>query len=90
MDELNEFLECTCGRCDDGKIGAALDKLVERVKLGGNGQTFLAVVEIGLTVAGNKRAQQHQGCEGNGEKLFHNEYAFFHVLNFRGRGAILI
>ena len=19
MDELNEFLECTCGRCDDGK-----------------------------------------------------------------------
>ena len=19
MDELNEYLECTCGRCDDGK-----------------------------------------------------------------------
>lgn len=19
IDELNEFLECTCGRCDDGK-----------------------------------------------------------------------
>ena len=19
MDELNEFLECTCGRCDDGR-----------------------------------------------------------------------